>query len=370
MKEHVSSHEKKQFLPGNQKKRVIAIGVVLVLALAFKFIWGPGESAELKSLVFSGRTMATTWEVKVVDFDFSEKRKALLGEKIQQKLAFVNSQMSPYHEGGDIYRLNAAKAGEQIKVHREVLDVLNKAIEVSEQTHGAFDVTVGPLIRLWGFHDKKSLTTEPSTAQIAEASARIGYKNIVLDYKNLSIHKRIDGLDVDLSAIAKGRAVDMVAEVLDAANETNYMVEVGGEIRCRGKNDRGHAWRIGIEKPAAPNARQRSVNRVVSLSDISLATSGDYRSYYMLHNRRFSHTIDPRTGRPVAHSLASVSVFTRDCMTADALATGFTVLGVKESLRLADKRGIAAYFIEREANGFAVTASKAFTAAFGEENDK
>ena len=368
MNEESATSQKKKF--STEFKRRAAAGVLLVLlAIACKFLL-PAKGDELETLVFSGNTMATTWQVKVVDKEFSEARKESLGEAIAARLEMVNTQMSPYHKGGDIYRLNEAHKGVVVKVHHEVLAVLQKAVEISELTGGAFDVTVGPLIRLWGFHDKKRLTEPPSEAAIKEAQRRIGYQYLLLDPVHSTVAKGVEGLDVDLSAIAKGRSVDMVAETLDANGESNYMVEVGGEIRCRGKNDTGVDWRIGIEKPAAPDDTQRKVLRVVPLSNLSMATSGDYRSYYMIHNKRYSHTIDPVSGKPVSHALASVSVLTEDCMTADALATGFTVLGVRESMRIADKRGYAAYFIEREQGGFKSYASRAFVKKFGKDDKK
>ena len=362
-----SSDKKKQHHLAELKRRVFA-GILLVsLAVAFKLLW-PKDEAPLETLVYSGNTMSTTWQVKLVDTEFSESRKKQVSQAIRKKLDLVNSQMSPYHRGGDIYRLNEANAGVPVKVHPEVLGVLQRAVEISEMTGGAFDVTVGPLIRLWGFHDKRPLTAPPDEKAISEAKAKIGYQHLELDAGANTVSKAVKELDVDLSAIAKGRAVDMVAEVLNSLGEENYMVEVGGEIRCLGQNDRAKPWRIGIEQPAEHDVdMQRKVLRVVSLSGLSLATSGDYRSYYMINDQRYSHTIDPSTGKPVNHSLASVSVLTEDCMTADALATGFTVLGVKKSRQIADKHGIAAYFIERNADGFSTVASKMFEKRFGKE---
>ncbi|MBN2716667.1 MAG: FAD:protein FMN transferase [Deltaproteobacteria bacterium] len=349
---------------------MLAAALLVGMAVFFRFLWSE-QTAQLETLVLSGNTMATTWQVKVVGSDFSNERKAHLAKIISEKLDMVNSQMSPYHRGGDIYRLNEAAMGEAVRVHPEVLVVLHRAIDISVMTGGAFDVTVGPLIRLWGFHDKKELLTPPSDKAIKEAKAKIGYQHLRLDDASSTVTKAVAGLDVDLSAIAKGRAVDMVAETLDAAGEENYMIEVGGEIRCLGKNDSGRAWRIGIEKPAGPGDVQRSVLEVVDLSSLSMATSGDYRSYYMINNERFSHTINPTTGKPVSHALASVSVLTSDCMTADALATGFTVLGLKESIRIADKHGYAAYFVERVDGGFKTIASKMFERRFGmKESEK
>ena len=361
-----ASPQKKKLL-SRIRKRIAAAILLVALAVVFKILWGQ-KPVDVETLILSGNTMSTSWQVKVVGSDFAEERKRQLSEIVQAPLKFVNAQMSPYYEGGDIWRLNAAKAGNAVSVHAEVLSVLKRAIEVSELTGGAFDVTVGPLIRLWGFHDRTRRTSEPEEKEIAEARALVGYQRLLLDESALTVTKSSEGLDVNLSAIAKGRAVDMVAEALEAAGESRYMVEVGGEIRCRGRNDKGLEWQIGIERPASDSDLQRRVVRVLPISGRALATSGDYRSFYMLNGKRYSHTIDPRTGRPVAHSLASVSVLTKDCTTADALATGFTVLGVKDSIAIADREGVAAYFIERNSSGQFVThGSRDFMHVFGDD---
>ncbi|MBN2342320.1 MAG: FAD:protein FMN transferase [Deltaproteobacteria bacterium] len=338
--------------------------VLLVAALALLLKWLNGEHDEFETLVFSGNTMATTYHIKVVRNANDVSGAESLANAIQQQLETVNRQMSRYYEGGDIYRLNAAGAGMPVSVAADVITVLQRAIDISELTDGAFDVTVGPLIHVWGFHDKVPLEHAPTDAQIEQAKARVGYSHLVLDIKSNTVTKQIQGLDVDLSAIAKGRAVDLVAELLEKRGEKHYMVEVGGEIRCKGYNDKKQLWKIGIEKPAVGENLSRQISRVVALNDMSLATSGDYRSFYMLNGERMSHTINPRTGKPIQHHLASVSVFAADCMSADALATAFTVLGASEGMKLADKQHIAAYFIERSGDAFVETSSKVFAQQF------
>lgn len=367
MNVQVSPNRKK--IPPQIRKRIFAAVLLVLLAIAFKLLWGK-QTPDMETLIFSGNTMSTSWQVKIVGHSFQEDHNRRLADILKDRLDFVNREMSPYFKGGDIYRLNAAQADTPVQVHEEVMQVLKRAIEISELTGGAFDVTVGPLIRLWGFHGKKARTSIPSDDEIANAKSLVGYRHLNLDLQNHTVKKAIDGLDVDLSAIAKGRAVDMVAEALDAAGESRYMVEVGGEIRCKGKNDKDMDWRIGIERPAESNDLQRRVKRVLPISGLSLATSGDYRSFYMLNHKRYSHTIDPRTGRPVEHGLASVSVLTGDCTTADALATGFTVLGVKESIAIADKEKVAAYFMERDRSGeFTTFSSREFDELFGNFED-
>lgn len=353
---------KRRFFNRQRWHKVLAVLLILSIAVVFKWLWR--NEVPLEILIFSGNTMATTYQVKLVKQELDEQQQAEMAKAIQSRLELVNSQMSRYHDGGDIYRLNDAKANVPVTVSPEVMRVLQKAVEISKMTNGAFDITVGPLIRLWGFHDKKPLQSTPAQSDIAAAMAKVGYTHFVLDSRANTVTKKIEGLDIDLSAIAKGRAVDMVAELLDDAGEQHYMIEVGGEIRCKGKNAIGVPWKIGIEKPSGATGQERKVSKVVSLVNSSLATSGDYRSFYFLGDTRVSHTIDPATGNPIGHSLASVSVFAPDCMTADALATAFTVLGVAESMKIADKHRYAAYFIERGQDAFVETASQRFEEIF------
>lgn len=346
------------------------ISVVVLLAFAFRYLYQDTTPGPLETLVFSGNTMATMYQVKVVGREFDPAVSKTLARKIEAKLEFVNTQMSRYHKGGDIYRLNQAVAHTPVSMSPEVITVLKKAKEISVLTHGAFDVTVGPLIQLWGFHDKKSLEKRPSSDDIKKVRSQIGYSHLRIDSAANTVTKDIDGLDVDLSAIAKGRAVDLVAKVLEDSNQHDYMVEVGGEIRCKGNNDQGAHWKIGIEKPVGGSISHREVAHVVSLDNSSLATSGDYRSFYMLAGKRVSHTVNPKTGKPIEHQLASVSVVSSDCMTADALATGLTVMGAIDGKKLADKLGFAAYFIQRKQDGFVSTASKMFYKRHGKTKAK
>jgi thiamine biosynthesis lipoprotein len=330
----------------NVVKTVINISAVLLLCAAV--LAGILLRKPLPAQVeFSGAAMTTAWNVKIVEDNLSDSQKNRIEKLINSKLDFVNIHMSGYHKGGDIYRINVAPSGRAVRVLPQVIDILIKAQHFSEITEGAFDITAGPLIELWGFHFKKSLSKEPSAAVIAEAKSKTGYKNLIIDKTSGTVTKKIDGLTIDLSAIAKGRAVDMVAEALEGENLYNYMVEVGGEVRAAGLNRKGKAWRIGIEQP--DDSGQIRIAEVVSLSGRSLATSGDYRSFYMINGRRFSHTIDPHTGRPVTHDLASVSVVADNCMTADALATGLTVLGIEKGMAFARKEGWAVFFINRKA---------------------
>jgi len=325
--------------------RVSLIGAVILAALCFRMFRSP----EPIELVFTGATMATSWSAKVIAPSDSAGVANRCRQAVEKELEQVNRDMSLFHEGGAVFRLNAAPAGQPVPVPRSVMDLLVQARRISEQTDGAFDVTVGPLVRLWGFHSGEAPAVLPEDADIAAVRRKVGYRKLVLSREDGTVTKTVDGLEVDLSAIAKGRAVDLVASALNGLGMTNYMVEVGGEVRARGRNRHREPWRIGIEEPVDEDVRR--LNRIIGLHNRSLATSGDYRNFYICNGRRYSHTIDPSTGRPVSHELASVSVLARDCMTADALATALSVLGVEKGMPLAERKGWAAYFITRNAEG-------------------
>jgi thiamine biosynthesis lipoprotein len=230
-----------------------------------------------------------------------------------------------------------------------LLKVLEVAQETSRLSDGAFDVTVAPLVNLWGFGPGPMRDGIPDQDQIRSALARVGYQRLHLRSEPPGIRKERPDLVVDLSAIAKGYGVDLVAEHLDALGLENYLVEIGGEVWGKGHNARGTPWRIAIEKPSPA---QRSVYAVVRLDGRGIATSGDYRNFFEQQGQRFSHTIDPTSGRPVIHDLASVTVLSPTVTRADALATALLVLGPEQGYRLAEQQGLAALFIIREGDGY------------------
>jgi thiamine biosynthesis lipoprotein len=199
----------------------------------------------------------------------------------------------------------------------------------------------------WGF-GPSGVTDEPGDDLLDGLLASTGFQLLELDPDRSFVSKRVPEVQIDLSAIAKGYAVDRVAELLEASARSNFMVEIGGEVRVGGRNARGSEWRIGIERP---DDARRTLYTSIALDGLALATSGDYRNFFIRDGVRLSHTIDPRTGRPVAHDLASVSVVHARCVTADALATGLEVLGPAEGPAFADRQGIAALFMVREQNG-------------------
>ena len=305
----------------------------------------------------SGATMGTRYTVKI-GAAHAEHAGAALQAAIDERLESINAGMSTYLPDSELSRFNAMRSTAPFEVSAELCALVEQALAFSERTGGAFDVTVGPLVNLWGFGPDASTAAPPSPAAIGEVAAAVGYRHLSTDCSVPALRKRIDTLYVDLSALAKGYAVDEIAALLDAKQIGDYMVEIGGELRVRGRNAKNRPWAIGIE---APNYADRSVRTVVGVSDTAVATSGDYRNYFEFEGRHYSHMIDPRTGRPAEHDGASVTVVAESAAFADAMATALLVLGPEAGLDYAEREGIAAFFLLRSGGGLEERATKPFT---------
>ena len=225
--------------------------------------------------------------------------------------------------------------------------VLKESIRLGELSEGKLDVTVGPLVNLWGFGPEQRPDKVPSEEVLAATKKRVGLQNLVLAGNLLS--KKIPDLYVDLSTTAKGYGVDVVAELIESNGFTNYLVEIGGEMRLKGFKNTGELWAIAIEKPLT---NERSVQQVIIPKDNAVATSGDYRIYFEADGQRFSHIIDPATGKPIKHNLVSVTVIHPSSMTADGLSTTLMVMGMEQGMDFAVKNDLAALFIAKTENGF------------------
>ncbi|MGK5092328.1 FAD:protein FMN transferase [Deltaproteobacteria bacterium TL4] len=307
-----------------------------------------------KEWLFSSPSLGTRYTIKV--FPASAKiTKASLQTGIDRVLETVTHQMSTYDAESELSRFNQHQSTAWFEVSADTMLVIKDALMVSQLSQGAFDVTVGALVNLWGFGPGQEHEQIPSDERIRSLLEVIGYQN--LEVQNLSIRKKKPSLYVDLSAIAKGFAVDKVSAYIESQGIDSYMVEIGGEIRTKGKKIDGQFWRIAIESPVA---EQRKIQKVISLENLSVATSGDYRNYFEKEGRRYSHTIDPTTGKPITHSLASVSVIDVQCMHADALATAFMVLGQEKAYELAVRENIALFMIIRDGDQFVEKSTPAF----------
>ena len=316
----------------------------------------------------NGPTMGTTYTVRYLP---ERPRKAAarlqagLTQTISETLERVNALMSTWREDSEISRFNAHADTTPFAVSRETHGLLELAREISELSGGAFDVTVAPLVDAYGFGAGSGERRPAADAELAALRQRVGYGMIETGRTSLTLRKTRRDVRCDLSAIAKGFGVDAVAEAIETAGVRRYMVEIGGEVRVLGLNATGVPWRIGIERPLDPSSEPGltpgSLSRVIALRDVAVATSGDYRNFYILEGKRLSHTIDPRTGRPVEHSLASVTVLDARCARADALATALMVLGPEDGLALAKNNELAALFLVRQDGGsFAEKRTRAF----------
>jgi thiamine biosynthesis lipoprotein len=307
-------------------------------------------------LHYSDVIFGTSFVIKVSSLPSSVTGKALR-KQIKQLLDELNGQMSTYQKDSELSKINANQSADWLLVSPSLYAVLKQANAISELSNGAFDITVGPIVNLWGFGPDPMSFAAPDKEAIELQLKKIGYKKIVFDDENQKIKKLNPEIYIDLSAIAKGYAVDQVGSLLEQHKIADYMVEIGGELKLKGHNTANKPWRIAVEKPIAGN---RVIQKVLPLSDISLATSGDYRNYFELDGVRFSHTIDPRTGMPITHKLASITILSDTTMKSDALATALMVLGAEQGISLAEKKSIAALFIIKTDDGFIEKASSSF----------
>lgn len=321
---------------------------LLVLCEMFVLMGCDQDARKSRSTKISGPTMGTSFSVKITDIP-QEVSEQSLDSDIKHILSRINDRMSTYDEESEVSRFNKLQTLDWFQVSQETIFVVKEALRVSELTQGAFDVTVGPLVNLWGFGPPMRSTTLPSDDLIKQAQANIGYHLIHTREVPPAIRKERPPVQIDLSAIAKGYAVDQIAEFLESRSIGNYLVEIGGEIRAKGNNAEGIAWKVAIEKPIP---EQRAVHRVLNLDNHAIATSGDYRNYLEKDGTHFSHTINPMTGKPITHNLASVTVLSKSSMRADALATALMVLGPEQGFQLAERENLAALFLMKESEGF------------------
>lgn len=317
------------------------------------------KEAEVISL--SGKTMGTTYHVKYIDDGAVSESSQKTHEQVDSILKDVNAKMSTYIKDSELSRFNQnTQVNTPIEISADFAKVLAEAIRIHQITEGSLDVTVGPVVNLWGFGPEKRPERQPTPEQLAERQSWVGLDKITLDMSGQTptLSKSVPQVYIDLSSIAKGFGVDQVAEKLEQLNVQNYMVEIGGEIRAKGKNAEGKLWQIAIEKPNMTG--ERAVENVIGLNNMAMATSGDYRIYFEENGKRFTHEIDPKTGYPIQHHLASITVFTPTTMTADGLSTGLFVLGEEKALEVAEKNDLAVYLIIKTENGFETKMSSAF----------
>ena len=303
----------------------------------------------------SGLTMGTTFTVKWFPRAETDSTVALR-QHINQLLIDVNQSMSTYIGDSELSLLNRQPAGTDFELSAQLFSVLKLAQSISQETNGAFDITVGPLVNLWGFGPDGRITTAPSAEKIDLIRQRVNYQYIQLSNQRLNKNRDVY---IDLSAIAKGYAVDLIAQLLESEGIESYLVEIGGELRAKGLKPDAGPWKIAIEAPES--ALQRSVQRIIAVKDVGIATSGDYRNYFEQDGVRFSHTIDPATAQPIKHNLASVTVLAPSAAKADAVATAMMVMGYDKALAYAESIEVEAFFILKTEQGFTEKMTSGFT---------
>lgn len=332
--------------------RAVLIGLIFLL---------PACQSDAETLKFTGETMGTTYNIVAVDHEARlelEEVEAAIGSVLDT----VNALMSNWDPNSEVSRFNARQDTDPVQVSPALAEVMATANQVHAQSDGQFDVTLGPLIELWGFGARTPETPHPADDAIAAALAQVGQDRVLeLTVDPPTLAKKQPGVNVYLAAIAKGYGVDAVGRALHDLGLTDYMVEIGGELVTAGRNPEGEIWRIGVEQP---DSGSRKVQQVVRLSGLGMATSGDYRNYFEVDGVRYSHIIDARTGRPITHGTASVTVLAETAMLADGWATALLALGQERGMPIAEDLGLAVLFIAHDGqegdNSFVTTTSSRF----------
>lgn len=317
-------------------KKILFIIPILLISISCK-----QKSKELKLVKYEGEAQGTYYAVTYYDEDarnFQFSTDSILSEFDRCASIYIDSSI--------ISRVN--NNDPDVKLDSNFTQIFNLAQKVSEQTEGAFDCTVGPLVKAWGFSIKKKQDLE--LPKIDTLMKYIGYKKVHIE--NQRLIKESPQIMIDFNAIAQGYSTDIIAHFLESKGITNYLVDVGGEVLGKGQKPDGSPWIVGIEKPASDSLADRIIQAKVQLKNRSLCTSGNYRKYRMINGKKYSHEIDPKTGYPVTHNLLSVSVMASDCGTADAFATAFMVMGLEKSKAFLSKHPeLDAYFITTDDKG-------------------
>jgi FAD:protein FMN transferase len=303
----------------------------------------------------NGNTMGTYYVVKF--YSSSAIDTATLQKDIDTELELINDLMSTYRPQSELMRFNRHSDSSAFPLSAQTRTVVAEALRIAEQTQGVLDVTVGPLVELWGFGAQGRIAHAPEQAVIEQTRAVIGFEKLTLTAEGL--RKTQPQLAVDLSPIAKGYGVDQIASILQQHGIENYLVEIGGEMRLKGSKPTQQPWKIAIEKPVSS---ERSVQRILQPGDMGVATSGDYRNYFEEDGVRYSHLLDPRSGKPISNRTVSVTVIHPSCMTADGYATALNVMSEQDALAFANQHNLAVLLVVKTDDGFSELTSNAFSA--------
>ncbi|GKO85070.1 FAD:protein FMN transferase [Klebsiella quasipneumoniae] len=316
--------------------------------------------------VLDGKTMGTFWRVSVIGVD--EAKAQALRAKVQAQLDADDRLLSTWKNDSALMRFNHATDTRPWPVSEAMADIVTLSLRIGAKTHGAMDITVGPLVNLWGFGPDKQPVVTPDAQAIAAAKARTGLQHLqVINQSGRQfLQKDIPDLFVDLSTVGEGYAADHLARLMEQEGISRYLVSVGGALVSRGMNGEGKPWRVAIQKPTD---RENAVQAIVDINGHGISTSGSYRNYYELDGKRISHVIDPQTGQPITHKLVSVTVIAPTALEADGWDTGLMVLGPEKAQQVVREQGLAVYMIVKEGEGFKTWMSPQFrTFLVGEKN--
>lgn len=311
----------------------------------------------VSSTVLEGKTMGTSWRVSVVGLD--DSRRQALQEKIQARLDADDQLLSTWKSDSALMRFNQTPTTAPWPVSEEMADIVTQSLRIGEKTAGAMDITVGPLVNLWGFGPEQQPVKTPTQAQIDSARARTGLQHLTVinTASRQYLQKDLPDLFVDLSTVGEGYAADHLARLMEQEGLPRYLVSVGGALVSRGMNSGGQPWRVAIQKPTD---RENAVQAIVDINGHGISTSGSYRNYYELDGKRISHVIDPQTGRPITHNLVSVTVIAPTALEADGWDTGLMVLGREKAQQVVREQGLAVYMISKEGDSFTTWMSPQF----------
>lgn len=302
-----------------------------------------------------GKTMGNNYAISLVTHSLTPQQAFDLRNKIEHELDIVNSIMSTWRKDSEITKINLLDANEIISISEPLKNIINESLAIEKMTHGAFDITVAPLVKLWGFGPGNIPSKIPDQAEITEVKNYTGSHHFQLQDNHYS--KKDRRVQIDLSGIAKGHGVDVVANTLEKNGYHNYLINIGGEIYAKGNKLDGSAWLITIEDPR----KNTAINTKININGMAVATSGDYRNYFEAQGVRFPHVIDPKTGWASQTHIISATVITQKCATADAIATAAMVMGAQKAMAFATKHDIALMLIEEHFGNVKVHRSKAFT---------
>jgi thiamine biosynthesis lipoprotein len=332
----------------------VALAWLLLLSLLLGLSGCRNQHSQWVSL--SGATMGTYYVVKYLNRPHLASPK-IVQQALDQRLERLNDLMSTYRPDSELSRFNRSPAVHQLfPLAPETMRVIREAVRLHQLSEGALDITLGPLVDLWGFGPTAPLQERLPTPQaLTQHLAWVGLEQLGVHLTGIS--KAIPQLALDLSGIAKGFGVDELAEYLASLGIDHYLVGIGGEIRFKGHNPQRQPWRIAIENPTDPS---QPASRLITPGEGALATSGDYRNYFEQDGIRYSHTLDPRSGQPITHQLISATVLHPSCMTADGLATAFSVLGPEKALAIANQHQIPLLLLIKTPTGFTEHYSVAF----------